>query len=189
LAFGFLALYRLYTILFENIIEKTGRISRVAITYLCITCHGLRLRRGFNYLAILIIEMLLSVLPNTLALSSLIISELNPFNQLAYGPLSNCLRLKVAVTCYPPRLATSEWLTLARRESHPLYVTTLPGRSDRGFSICKRLEFLNQISSFKLLLQGPQEKFHTLSLALLSASIARSITTPILISEVSITKS
>ncbi|MFD2194070.1 hypothetical protein, partial [Oceanobacillus bengalensis] len=24
----------------------------------------------------------------------------------------------------PPRLATSEWLVLSRRESHPLYITT-----------------------------------------------------------------
>src|SRR3954447_26967957 len=57
------------------------------------------------------------------------ISELNPFNHMAYGPSSNCLRLKTPVTCCPPRLATSEWLTLTRWESHPLYVTTLLSRS------------------------------------------------------------
>ncbi|MFC7063904.1 hypothetical protein, partial [Halobacillus seohaensis] len=47
-----------------------------------------------------------------------------PFNLLAYGPSPNCLRLKAAVTNCPPRLATSEWLVLSRRASHPLYVTT-----------------------------------------------------------------
>lgn len=52
------------------------------------------------------------------------ISELNPFNLSAYGPLPNCLRLKTDVTICPPRLVTSEWLVLSRRESHPLYVTT-----------------------------------------------------------------
>jgi hypothetical protein len=57
------------------------------------------------------------------------ISELNPFNHMAYGPSSNCLRLKTPVTCCPPRLATSEWLVLTRWESHPLYVTTLLSRS------------------------------------------------------------
>lgn len=59
------------------------------------------------------------------------ISKLNPFNHMVYGPLSNCLRLKTQVTLCPPRLATSEWLVLSRRESHPLYITTLLGRSDR----------------------------------------------------------
>jgi hypothetical protein len=57
------------------------------------------------------------------------ISKFNPFNHSVYGPFANCLRLKIVVTYYPPRLATSEWLTLTRRESHPLYVTTLLGRS------------------------------------------------------------
>src|SRR5690606_32419031 len=52
------------------------------------------------------------------------ISELNPFNLSAYGPLPNCLRLKTDVAICPPRLVTSEWLVLSRRESHPLYVTT-----------------------------------------------------------------
>src|SRR3954469_10626845 len=52
------------------------------------------------------------------------IMELNPFNHLAFGPLPNCLRLKAKVTFCPPRLATSEWLVLTRRESHPLYDTT-----------------------------------------------------------------
>ncbi|MEH7526290.1 hypothetical protein V7149_23940, partial [Bacillus sp. JJ1503] len=47
-----------------------------------------------------------------------------PFNHLAFGPLPNCLRLKTKVTFSPPRLATSEWLVLTRRESHPLYDTT-----------------------------------------------------------------
>ena len=50
--------------------------------------------------------------------------ELNPFNHLAFGPSPNCLRLKTKVTFSPPRLATSEWLVLTRRESHPLYDTT-----------------------------------------------------------------
>src|SRR3984893_9104534 len=52
------------------------------------------------------------------------IMELNPFNQLAFGLPPNCLRLKTKVTFSPPRLATSEWLVLTRRESHPLYDTT-----------------------------------------------------------------
>lgn len=52
------------------------------------------------------------------------ISKLNPFNQLAFGPSPNCLRLKIQVTLHPPRLATSEWLILARWEFHPLYVAT-----------------------------------------------------------------
>src|SRR5690606_1424454 len=52
------------------------------------------------------------------------ISELNPFNLSAYGPLPNCLRLKTDVTICPPRLVTSEWLVLSRRESHPLSDTT-----------------------------------------------------------------
>ena len=52
------------------------------------------------------------------------IMELNPFNHLAFGPPPNCLRLKANVTISPPRLATSEWLVLSRRESHPLYDTT-----------------------------------------------------------------
>ena len=52
------------------------------------------------------------------------ISKLNPFNQLAFGPSPNCLRLKIQVTLHPPRLATSEWLVLSRWESHPLYVAT-----------------------------------------------------------------
>jgi hypothetical protein len=50
--------------------------------------------------------------------------ELNPFSRLAFGPPPNCLRLKTRVTYSPPRLATSEWLVLTRRESHPLYDTT-----------------------------------------------------------------
>src|SRR6478752_8460682 len=57
------------------------------------------------------------------------IMELNPFNHLAFGPPPNCLRLKTKVTFSPPRLATSEWLVLTRRESHPLYNTTLLGRT------------------------------------------------------------
>lgn len=63
--------------------------------------------------------------------SRLVFRSINPFNRLAYGPLVNCLRLKV-VTCYSPRLVTSEWLILSRRESHPLYISTLLGRSDNG---------------------------------------------------------
>src|SRR5690606_17736246 len=77
------------------------------------------------------IEILFSARFTASTLSIHGISELNPFNLTAYGPLANCLRLKVAVTCYPPRLATSEWLVLSRRESHPLYVTTLLGRTNR----------------------------------------------------------
>src|SRR3954464_9699321 len=50
--------------------------------------------------------------------------ELNPFNHLVFGPPPSCLRLKTKVTYSPPRLATSEWLVLTRRESHPLYDTT-----------------------------------------------------------------
>lgn len=76
--------------------------------------------------------MLLSVRFNTSALL-FGFSELNPFNLLAFGPLSNCLRLKAVVAYYPPRLATSEWLVLSRRESHPLYVTTILGRTNRPF--------------------------------------------------------
>lgn len=37
--------------------KKTDRISRVAVTYQCLTCHGLRLRRGLHYLALSIMEM------------------------------------------------------------------------------------------------------------------------------------
>lgn len=40
-----------------------------------------------------------------------------------------CLRLNAAVASYAPRLATSGWLFLSRWASHPLYVTTLLGRS------------------------------------------------------------
>ena len=69
------------------------------------------------------IEILLSAQVNASALL-MGFSELCPFNLLVFGPLPNCLRLKITVTCYPPRLATSEWLVLSRRESHPLYVTT-----------------------------------------------------------------
>ena len=106
-----------------SLIRKTDRISRVATTYQCITCQGLRLRRGLNGLAIPSVKMLLSMQSNTSApLTS--ISELNPFNHSAFGPLSNCLRLKIPITRHPPRLATSGWLVLARRESHPLYVAT-----------------------------------------------------------------
>ena len=76
-----------------------------------------------------LVEILLSARGTASALSNMGFSELNPFSQLAYGPSSNCLRLKVTVTCYPPRLATSEWLVLTRWESHPLYVTTLLSRS------------------------------------------------------------
>ena len=45
------------------------------------------------------------------------------FSALTAAP-PNCLRLKTKVTFSPPRLATSEWLVLTRRESHPLYDTT-----------------------------------------------------------------
>ena len=62
--------------------------------------------------------------PEHISLLNSGISELNPFNQLAFGPSPNCLRLKIQVTPYPPRLATSEWLILSRWESHPLYVAT-----------------------------------------------------------------
>ena len=62
--------------------------------------------------------------PEHISLLILGISELNPFNQLAFGPSPNCLRLKIQVTLYPPRLATSEWLILSRWEFHPLYVAT-----------------------------------------------------------------
>lgn len=102
---------------------KTDRTSRVATTYQCLTCQGLRLRRSPHGLAIPSVRMLLSVQSNTSA-SLTGISELNPFNQMAFGPPANCLRLKMPVTRHPPRLATSEWLTLARRGSHPLYVAT-----------------------------------------------------------------
>ena len=105
-------------------IEKTDRISRVAVTYQCLTCHGHRLRRGFYYLAIIDNRNIAFCTGKRISPLDMGISELNPFNHLAYGPLANCLRLKVTVTRYPPRLATSEWLALARRESHPLYVTT-----------------------------------------------------------------
>lgn len=59
-----------------------------------------------------------------ISLLNFVISKLNPFNQLAFGPSPNCLRLKMQVTPHPPRLATSEWLVLSRWESHPLYVAT-----------------------------------------------------------------
>lgn len=59
-----------------------------------------------------------------ISLLNFVISKLNPFNQLAFGPSPNCLRLKIQVTLYPPRLATSKWLILSRWEFHPLYVAT-----------------------------------------------------------------
>jgi|SRR5690625_2454413 len=44
------------------------------------------------------ITMMPSTLLNALAFPFSRVSELNPFNQLAYGPLSSCLRLKAE--CY-----------------------------------------------------------------------------------------
>src|SRR5690606_16237465 len=52
------------------------------------------------------------------------ISELNPFNLSAYGPLPNCLRLNTDVTICPPRLVPSVWLVLSRPESPQLSFTT-----------------------------------------------------------------
>ena len=42
-----------------------------------------------------------------------------------------CLRLKKIVTYIPQRLTTSGWLNLSRRASHPLYDTTLLGRTGK----------------------------------------------------------
>ena len=44
-------------------------------------------------------------------------------------PPPNCLRLKTKVTFSPPRLATSEWLVLTRRESHRYMIRPKLGRT------------------------------------------------------------
>jgi hypothetical protein len=77
------------------------------------------------------------------------IMELNPFNHLAFGPPPNCLRLKTKVTFSPPRLATSEWLVLSRRESHPLYDTTYarphsPSLVEEKITLFCRLDILQR---------------------------------------------
>ena len=98
--------------------------------------------------------------------------ELNPFNHLAFGPPPHCLRLKTKVTFSPPRLATSEWLVLTRRESHPLYDTTyarphkhsLVEQAPFLFSHYSRMQLsMNQvsISVFILLLVKHLSPFYT----------------------------
>jgi hypothetical protein len=122
-AFGFLACYRLYTILF---IKKKRPIGSPELPY---HINVLRAkvsdsREVLPFLPLRKIKccFLLSVKHQPSRITNLM--ELYPFNHLAFGPQPSCLRLKFKVTFIPPRLATSEWLVLSRRESHPLYDTT-----------------------------------------------------------------
>jgi DNA-damage-inducible protein J len=57
------------------------------------------------------------------------ISGLIPFSLWLSAHYLACLRLNASVASCASRLATSGWLVLSRRASHPLYVTTLLGRS------------------------------------------------------------
>ena len=124
-------MYRLSALL-PAMAGRHSRLSRVAVTYHCVACLGptnsgevsvcspLRLQRCcFPYVPIR--------QPSQLGISELCI--LSTFRLSAR--YLRCLRLKIPVTRYPPRLATSEWLVLSRWDSHPHYVTTWPGRTVR----------------------------------------------------------
>jgi len=120
--------YHLSTILTVSS-SRTDRVSPVAVSYLCVTCQGHRPRGSFNNLTEAIIKILLSVSVTTSAFPISGSYGAQSLQRALSACYLVCLRLKIVVTYYPPKLTTGGWLNLTRRDSHPLYDTTLLGRT------------------------------------------------------------
>jgi hypothetical protein len=109
---------------------RPSRLSRLAVTYHCVTCLGPPNSGEVSVCSPLRRQRCCFPCRPPRQPCRFRVSELCilPTFRLSARYL-RCLRLKVPVTRYPPRLATSEWSILSRRDSHPHYVTTLPGRT------------------------------------------------------------
>ena len=84
------------------------------------TGHGLVFRVDFHHF-------------NSVVLSQVLISGLNPFNLSAYGLHACVLRLKYGITPVPPRISYPAAATLPGRDLHPQEYATLPSRTEIPF--------------------------------------------------------
>jgi hypothetical protein len=84
------------------------------------TGHGLVFRVDFHHF-------------NSVVLSQLLISGLNPFNLSACGLHACVLRLKYRITPVPPRISYPAAASLPGRDLHPLEYATLPSRTKIAF--------------------------------------------------------
>ena len=84
------------------------------------TGHGLVFRVDFHHF-------------NSVVLSQVLISGLNPFNLSAYGLHACVLRLKYGITPVPPRISYPAAASLPGRDLHPQEYATLPSRTEIPF--------------------------------------------------------